>query len=82
MTAFFEGPARSVSSSLTSLFARLFGGAVDEAEVEEGEGEGGAGEAVALRFGRGMLLKVSPIHRFANVDFVRKKRRNRKILVV
>ena len=83
MTAFFEGPARSVSSSLTSLFARLFDGAVDEAEVEvEGEGEGGAGEAVALRFGRGMLLKVSPIHRFANVDFVRKKRRNRKILVV
>ena len=53
------------------------------AEVEEdGEGEGGAGEGVALRFGRGMLLKVSPMHRFTNVDFVRKKRSNRKILVV
>ena len=53
------------------------------AEVEEdGEGEGGAGEGVALRFGRGMLLKVSPMHRFTNVNFVRKKRSNRKILVV
>ena len=51
-------------------------------EVEvEGEGEGGAGEGVVLRFGRGML-KVSPIHRFANVDFVRKKSSNRIILVV
>ena len=86
VTALFEGPTRSASSSsLTSLLLRLvvpsFDGAVDVAEVE-GEGDGGAGEGVVLRFGRGMLLKVSPMHRFANVDFVRKKRSNRKILVV
>ena len=43
--------------------------------MEEGEGEGGTGEDVVLRFGRGML-KVSPIHRFANIDFVRTKSSN------